>query len=46
MMLYCSEADEELGDLDENLQRLSVGIPNVTTNEVPRCYECHIVGVS
>ena len=45
MMIYHSEADEELGDLEENLQRLTVGIPNMTNNEVPRNYQCHTAGV-
>ena len=46
MMLYRSEADEELGDLEENLQHLTVGISDMTTDDVPRCYLCHTVGVS
>ena len=45
MILYRFEADEELKDLEENLQRLTVGIPDVTTNEVPRNYQCHTAGV-
>ena len=46
MMLYSFEADEELEDLEENLQCLTVGIPDVTTGKVPRRYQCHTVGVS
>ena len=46
MMLYHSEVDEELKDLKENLQHLTVGIPDMTTDEVPTCYQCHTVGVS
>ena len=46
MMVYCSEAKEDLGDLEENLQHLTVGIPDVATDMVPRRYQCHTVGVS
>ena len=46
MMLYRSEADEELKYLKEKLQRLTVGIPDMTTDEVPRCYQHHTAGVS
>ena len=46
MMLYCSEVDEELRDLEENLQRLTVGIPDMTTDEVPRSYQSHTAVVS
>ena len=46
MMVYCSEAEEELGDVEENLQHLTVGIPNVATDKVPRHYQHHTVGVS
>ena len=46
MMLYHSKADEELGYLKENLEVLTMGIPNMTTNEVPRNYQRHSAGVS
>ena len=46
MMVYHSEAKEELGDLEENLQHLIVGIPDVAIDMVPRCYQHHTVGVS
>ena len=45
MMVYHSEADEDLGDLEENLQRLTVGIPDVITDDLPRHYQCHTIGV-
>ena len=45
MVAYCSEADEELGDLEENLQRLTVGISDVTIDDLPRHYQRHTVGV-
>ena len=38
MMLYRSKADEEIRHLEENLQRLTMGIPDVTNDEVPRRY--------
>ena len=46
MMLYHSEADEELRDLKENLQHLTVGIPDMTTDDIPRHYQCHTTCVS
>ena len=46
MMVYRSEVDEEVGDLEENLERLTVGIPNMTTDEVPRHYHRHTTSVS
>ena len=45
-MLYRFEDDEEVEYLEENLQCLTVGIPYMTTDEVPRRYQCHTVGVS
>ena len=38
-MVYHFEADEELGYLEENLERFTMGIPDMTTNEVPRHYQ-------
>ena len=46
MMVYHSEAEEELVDVEEKLQHLTVGIPDVATDRVPRRYQCHTVGVS
>ena len=46
MMVYCFEAEEELGDLEENLQHLTVGILDVAIDKVPRHYQRHTVGVS
>ena len=45
MMLYQSEAHEERRYLEENLQELTVGILDLTTDEVPRHYQCHTAGV-
>ena len=38
MMVYRSEFDEELKDLEENLEGLTMGIPNMNIDEVPRHY--------
>ena len=38
MVVHHFKADEELGDLGENLHHLIVGILDVTTNDLPRCY--------
>ena len=46
MMVYRFEAKEEIIDLEENLQHLTMGIPSMTTDDVPRHYQCHTVGVS
>ena len=45
MMAYRSKEDDELGDMNENLQRFSVGIPDVTTDDLPKHYQCHTTGV-
>ena len=46
MMVYRSKADEELEYLKEKLHRWTMGIPDMTTDEVPRHYQCHTTGVS
>ena len=46
MMVYHSEVEEELGDVEENLQHLTVGIPDVATDRVPRHYQRHTMDVS
>ena len=46
MMVYHSEAEEELGDVEEKLQCLTMGIPDVATDRVPRHYQWHTMGVS
>ena len=46
MILYRFEVDEELVYLKENLQCLTLGSLDMTTNEVPRHYQCHTAGVS
>ena len=45
-MVYCSKVEEELGYVEENLQHLTVVIPDVTIDRVPRRYQRHTVGVS
>ena len=46
MVAYRSEADEDLGYLEENMQCLTVGILDVTTDDLLRHYQCHTTGVS
>ena len=46
MMVYRSKDEEDLGDLEENLQNLTLGIPDVATDMIPRHYQRHTVGVS
>ena len=46
MVVHRSEADEELKDIEENLQHLIVGIPDVSTDYLPRHYQRHTAGVS
>ena len=45
MMVYHSKAKEELEYLEENLQHLTLGIPDMTTDEVPRHYQRHTISV-
>ena len=46
MVAYRSKVDEELGDLEENLQCLTIGILDVTIDDLPRRYQRHTTGVS
>ena len=46
MMVYQPEVDEELRYLEKNLQRLTVAIPDMTTDEVPKCYQRHTTCIS
>ena len=45
-MLYRSKADEEIRYIEEKLEFLTLGIPDMTTDEVPRRYQRHTAGVS
>ena len=45
MMVYHSKAEDDIGDMEENLQHLTMGIPDVATDRVPRRYQSHTVGV-
>ena len=38
MVVHCCKSDEDLGDLEENLHRLTVVILDVTTDDLPRRY--------
>ena len=46
MMVYRSKAEKEIEDIEDNLHHLTVGIPDMTTDEVPRRYQRHTTGVS
>ena len=46
MAVHRSEENEDLGYLEEDLNRLTVGILDVTTDDLPRRYQRHTVGVS
>ena len=46
MVVHYSKEDDEIGDIEENLQCLTVGIPDVSTNDLPRRYQHHTTGVS
>jgi hypothetical protein len=38
-------APEDLEEIEKNLEGLTMNIPNITVDELPRCYQCHTVGV-
>ena len=44
--MYHFEAEEYLEDIKDKLQHLTMGIHDMTTDEVPRSYQRHITGVS
>ena len=46
MVVHHSKEDEDLRDIEENLQCLTVGIPDVSTYDLPRRYHHHTVRVS
>jgi hypothetical protein len=39
-------AVEDLEEIEHNLEGLTMDIPDITVDELPRCYQCHTVGVS
>ena len=39
------EAEEDLQEMEYNLQRLIVGVPEISIDELPRRYQSHTVGV-
>ena len=38
MEIYRTEADEELVEIEDNLHRLTVGITNISTDDLPRSH--------
>ena len=46
MIIYHSKVDKELGYLKESLQCLTIGIPDMTIDDLPRRYQHHTAGVS
>ena len=46
MVIYCTKEDEDIDEMEENLQCLTMGIPDVTTDKVPRRYQRHTTGIS
>jgi hypothetical protein len=39
-------AAEDLEEIEHNLEGLTMNIPDITVDELPRRYQCHTVGVS
>jgi hypothetical protein len=39
-------AVEDLEEIEQNLEGLTMNIPDITVDELPRCYQHHTVGVS
>jgi hypothetical protein len=37
---------EDLEEIEQNLEGLTMNIPDATVDELPRHYQCHTVGVS
>jgi hypothetical protein len=37
---------EDYEVVEQNLEGLTVDIPNMAIVEIPRCYQCHTMGVS
>jgi hypothetical protein len=37
---------KDLKDIEHNLEGLTMDIPDIIVDELPRCYQRHIVGVS
>jgi hypothetical protein len=39
-------ATEDIEEIEHNLEGLTMNIPDITVDELPRCYQCHTVGMS
>ena len=39
-------AVEDLEEIEQNLEGLTMNIPEITVEELPRCYQLHTIGVS
>jgi hypothetical protein len=39
-------AVEDLEEIEHNLEGLTMDIPDITVDELPRRYQCHTVGIS
>jgi hypothetical protein len=37
---------EDLEEIEQNLEGLTMNIPEIMVDELPRCYQCHTVGLS
>ena len=40
MVIHCNKVDEELNEMEENLQCLTVGIKENSIDDLPRHYQC------
>ena len=39
------EEEEEIQEIEDNLYRLTEGVPNISVNDLPKNYQCHNTGV-
>jgi hypothetical protein len=37
---------KDLEEIEHNLEGLTMDIPDITVDELPQCYQCHMVSVS
>ena len=44
-MIWCTELDEDLEDSEEKIQCLTMGIPDISIDDLPRWYQHHTVRV-
>ena len=45
MVVKNVEEDEELQEIEDDIQQLTVGIPDISIDDLPRCYQRHTSGV-